>query len=247
MKVLWKSTIIALIALGIFVSPGFSNPCENSIKAFKHSLNNEPDEMTLEFIDSALEMCTKKHDIYKEAAAYYKHWYKKELNPAKQIHYKELAQTYYRKAMAIKGSDKINRELVALSSQRNFNIVAFRALRPSTVGAVNTGLDMRINFKRNSHELTGSTSILDQLGEIMKDDKNVTISLEGHTDQTGTLAYNNQLSIQRARTVRAYISENYDIEPSRMKVAGYGYKHLVDPKNPAGELNRRVEVIKLSD
>lgn len=246
MKAFWKSTVIVFVILCMYAPSVFSNPCENSLKAFKHSLKGEPDEMTLEFIDAALQMCTKKHAIYKEAAAYYKHWYKKELNPGIQADYKNLAQTYYKKAMAIKGSKTMSRELVALSSQRNFNKVAFRALRPSTAGAVNTGLDMRINFKRNSHDLSDNTYVLDQLGQIMKEDENITISLEGHTDQTGTLAYNNQLSVQRARTVRAYISENYDVNPSRMKVAGYGYKYLMDKNHPTGELNRRVEVIKLS-
>lgn len=247
MKSIWKLAAILFIVLCMYVPSGFSNPCDNSIKAFKHSLQGEPDEMTLEFIDAALEMCTKKHAIYKEAAKYYQNWYKKELNPEKQANYKALAQTYYKKAVAIKGSGEMSRELLALSSQRNFNKVAFRALRPSTTGAVYSGLDMRINFKRNSHELSGNTSVLDQLGEIMKEDESVTISLEGHTDNTGTLAYNNQLSVQRARTVREYIRDNYNIDASRMKVAGYGSEYLMDKKNPAGKYNRRVEVIKLSN
>lgn len=247
MLTLRRTTIIVVVFI-IFtcLSSGYCTPCENSMKALDNALTQPPDEMTTEYIDSALSMCKHKNAIYKKAISYYKKWYKKELNPEKQVSYKSLAQNYYNQSKGIKTSDTVNHEVIA-SSDRDFNKVAFRALRPSTAGAVNTGLDMRINFKRNSHELTGDTSVLDQLGEVMMEDKNVTISLEGHTDQTGTLDYNNQLSVERAQTVRNYISTKYGIDPSRMQVAGYGYSHLLDKSNPAGALNRRVEVIKLSE
>lgn len=249
MKTIFKISIISLAFVLITGVTGFSNPCEESVKAFKHSTKNTPDEMTVEYLNAALDMCKEKYNIYKDAARYYKHWYENELNPEKQSKYKKLAISYYEKALKAgkKESNIINDELGMLHNSRSFNKIAFRALRPSSPGAVNTGLDIHINFKRNSYDLTGDTSILDELGEVMMENDSVTISLEGHTDSTGTLEYNNELSVNRASVVQQYIVDNFNIDPSRMQVSGYGYKYLLDKKNPRGRLNRRVEVIKLSN
>jgi len=163
--------------------------------------------------------------------------------------YKDLAVKYYNKALesGMVETDNLKAELDALQGSREFNKMAFRALKPSKPGAVHTGLDIHINFERNSDQLVGDYSILDELGEVMKEDGSISISLEGHTDKTGTLEYNDQLSLKRAATVKNYISDKFGIDPTRMQVAGYGYKYLIDADNPDGAKNRRVEVIKLSN
>lgn len=48
------------------------------------------------------------------------------------------------------------------------------------------------------------------------------------------------------KVLMKYIVEKYDIDPSRMQVAGKKYKYVLDKKDPTGLLNRRVEFIKLT-
>jgi len=249
MKIIINISIVLVTFLLLTVFPAFSGSCEQGAEIFKHAMKNAPDEMTLEYLNSALEVCTDKSSLYKDAARYYKEWFEKDPNPDKQATYKALAIEFYNKAMESGHAETkvLKEELATLQQAREFNKIAFRALRPSKPGAVNTGLDMYINFERNSHKITGGLSILDELGEIMRENQSVQISLEGHTDSTGTLEYNDDLSLSRASTVKKYIMDKYNIDPSRMQVSGYGYKYPLNKNDPTGPLNRRVEVIKLTD
>lgn len=67
--------------------------------------------------------------------------------------------------------------------------------------------------------------------------------LEGHTDAVGSPEANRVLSRRRAEAVRDYLSEFYDIDPSRLQVAGHGEDALRDPANPNSCVNRRVAVV----
>ncbi len=67
---------------------------------------------------------------------------------------------------------------------------------------------------------------------------------EGHTDTTGSLALNNQLSLRRAEAVQQYLVEQ-GIDPSRVSAIGRGPSMPV-ASNDTGEgrqQNRRVEII----
>ena len=76
------------------------------------------------------------------------------------------------------------------------------------------------------------------------------IQVDGHTDAKGSDSYNEGLSERRANAVAQWLSENGDIERSRMTVRGYGETQPVAANtksdgsdNPAGrEKNRRVVV-----
>ena len=249
MKRIINISIVLLIFFLSTVFPVISGSCDQGLDIFKHAMKNPPDEMTLEYLNSALDVCKDKQTLYKDAANYYKGWFEKESNPDKQAKYKALAIKFYDKALKYRHTEnkELKKELSTLKGTREFNKIAFRALRPSTKGAVNTGLDMYINFKRDSYQITDGFSFIDELGDIMKNNTSIQISLEGHTDTTGSLEYNNDLSLKRASSVKEYIMDKYHIESSRIQVAGYGYKYLLDKNNPAGSLNRRVEVIKLSN
>ena len=66
--------------------------------------------------------------------------------------------------------------------------------------------------------------------------------LEGHTDSTGTDAYNQALSVRRATAVRNYLLERSNLDPARLKTRGYGETRPVAGNNTdAGrQRNRRV-------
>jgi outer membrane protein OmpA-like peptidoglycan-associated protein len=72
------------------------------------------------------------------------------------------------------------------------------------------------------------------------------LSVEGHTDDTGTASRNQQLSEARARAVVASLTQA-GIAAGRLQAAGFGQtKPLADNATEAGKAqNRRVELVKL--
>jgi outer membrane protein OmpA-like peptidoglycan-associated protein len=73
------------------------------------------------------------------------------------------------------------------------------------------------------------------------------IRIEGHTDSIGTQTYNQELSQRRAKTVKAYLVEHFDITPDNLVTAGQGeLEPLDDNGSPQGrQRNRRAEFINL--
>ncbi len=66
----------------------------------------------------------------------------------------------------------------------------------------------------------------------------------GYTDSTGSDAFNEKLSLQRAETVRNFLV-NQNVDPARLKTEGFGKQFEVAPNTTAEgrALNRRTEVI----
>ncbi len=66
----------------------------------------------------------------------------------------------------------------------------------------------------------------------------------GYTDSTGSDAFNDKLSLQRAETVRNFLV-NQGVESARLKTEGFGKQFEVAPNSTAEgrALNRRTEVI----
>ncbi len=85
---------------------------------------------------------------------------------------------------------------------------------------------------------------LNQLADILKKYPKAKLTIEGHTDNTGSNAYNKKLSDNRAKAVVDYLV-NKGIDASRLTAVGHGEdKPLTSNKNAEGRtLNRRVELI----
>jgi outer membrane protein OmpA-like peptidoglycan-associated protein len=66
----------------------------------------------------------------------------------------------------------------------------------------------------------------------------------GYTDSTGSDAFNDKLSLQRAETVRNFLV-NQSVDAARIRTQGFGKQFEVAPNNSAEgrALNRRTEVI----
>lgn len=100
-------------------------------------------------------------------------------------------------------------------------------------------------FDVGSSELkTSATATLDQLIASIKNTQDVVqISIEGHTDNTGSDALNNSLSKARAQRVRDYFVLN-GLEAIPMTVDGFGAtRPVADNNTDAGKAaNRRVDV-----
>ena len=101
-----------------------------------------------------------------------------------------------------------------------------------------------ITFATNqSYISAGFHSTLNDIAVVLiKFDKTL-LSIEGHTDNTGSASYNQTLSTKRAQSVKNYLV-NKNIMDSRLKVTGYGESMpLTDNSTDKNRsLNRRVEV-----
>lgn len=110
-------------------------------------------------------------------------------------------------------------------------------------------INIRVLFGIDSDRLTPEGEVaLKPLGEALKDPKLATyrMLIAGHTDAAGSPEHNQHLSERRARSVREYLVATYLIAPSRLEAMGFGYKKLADPGKPLDQVNRRVEVVNLT-
>jgi outer membrane protein OmpA-like peptidoglycan-associated protein len=71
--------------------------------------------------------------------------------------------------------------------------------------------------------------------------------IEGHTDATGSAAFNLALSDRRAETVALALTEYFDVPPQNMVIQGYGEEFLLIPTLENERLNRRVAVRRITD
>lgn len=69
------------------------------------------------------------------------------------------------------------------------------------------------------------------------------VVVNGHADSDGSAAYNLRLSLDRASSVRDFLVHACDVNPSRLRIRGYGeYLPLVaEVDSRAKQKNRRVE------
>ncbi len=106
-----------------------------------------------------------------------------------------------------------------------------------------------IFFETDSYTLDPrSRAELDKVVEFLKMNPATVIEIAGHTDETGTAAYNMQLSARRAGSVVNYLLAN-GIASSRLKSKGYGDKKPVaaNDTEEGRAQNRRTELLILSN
>jgi outer membrane protein OmpA-like peptidoglycan-associated protein len=106
-----------------------------------------------------------------------------------------------------------------------------------------SALSLPVRFAFDSAEIVpAARTQLDALAEGIKLlAPNSIVTVEGHTDATGSDAYNLELSRNRARAVRDYLVQRHGIDAARLKTVGYGEARLVEPADPTAAVNRRVQ------
>jgi len=125
-----------------------------------------------------------------------------------------------------------------------------RELSNSGIDIVREGDNLRLIMPANITFATGQSYItanfhttLNDVAKVLNKYEKTLLSIEGHTDNVGSVAFNQTLSEQRAQSVKGYLI-NRNILASRLKTTGHGeLKPIVDnnsAKNRA--LNRRVEI-----
>ncbi len=85
-----------------------------------------------------------------------------------------------------------------------------------------------------------SFPIIDEIVDIMQTMPRLKLEIQGHTDNIGTVEYNQRLSDERAKNVMLAMIER-GIEPSRLRYRGFGFSQPVASNDtPEGRaLNRR--------
>ncbi|MCL2144710.1 MAG: OmpA family protein [Endomicrobia bacterium] len=94
----------------------------------------------------------------------------------------------------------------------------------------------------------GAMKTLKEVADLLKMYSDNNISVEGHTDWQGGIAYNQKLSEDRAKSVRDFLVKE-GVDSERIKMTGYGkLKPVATNDTAAGrEQNRRVEIVILKD
>jgi outer membrane protein OmpA-like peptidoglycan-associated protein len=89
-----------------------------------------------------------------------------------------------------------------------------------------------------------STPVLDEVLKVLNQAPDLTLRIEGHTDDQGNAVKNRALSQARAQAVVNWFGQ-HGIAAARMKAAGYGPdKPIAENSTPDGRAkNRRVEIL----
>jgi outer membrane protein OmpA-like peptidoglycan-associated protein len=125
---------------------------------------------------------------------------------------------------------------------------------PPEASALKAALDkdghvaLYVNFDFDKAVLKPDAApIIAQVVKLLKDNPELKLSIDGHTDNIGTSAYNTRLSSDRAASVVAALTAQ-GIAAERLKSQGFGFDKPV-ANNDTGEgraKNRRVELVKLN-
>jgi outer membrane protein OmpA-like peptidoglycan-associated protein len=123
-------------------------------------------------------------------------------------------------------------------------------LSGSGIEVVREGDNLRLIMPANitfsigqAYITSGFYNTLNDIARVLNKYEQTLLSIEGHTDSQGGVEFNQNLSEQRAGSVKQYLT-NQDIIASRLKTIGYGEsRSLADNMNADGRaLNRRVEI-----
>ena len=123
--------------------------------------------------------------------------------------------------------------------------VASRSLptapRPGTQEdlVVNVGDRVFFEFDRYDLELD-ARSVIEKQAAWLDQNRQVVVTIEGHTDERGTREYNLALGERRANSIRDYLVA-LGVDANRMKITSFGKERPVDPRSTkeAWSQNRR--------
>ncbi|MBR3628657.1 MAG: OmpA family protein [Elusimicrobia bacterium] len=84
---------------------------------------------------------------------------------------------------------------------------------------------------------------LDVVADFLKETPNVSVKIEGHTDNIGAKEYNQKLSERRAKSVANYLISK-GVDSSKVTTEGFGFSRpIADNKTKEGRAkNRRTEM-----
>ena len=105
---------------------------------------------------------------------------------------------------------------------------------------------LNINFDTDKSTLQPEgKKIVDEILSLMKNNVDLKISIEGHTDNAGSADHNKKLSAERANTILKFLTSN-GVTASRLTAAGFGAERPLVANDGEANMakNRRVELVK---
>ncbi|MFT0713975.1 OmpA family protein [Flagellimonas lutimaris] len=152
------------------------------------------------------------------------------------------------------------KDSLSVKTKENKNITVFQTLKEQKEiedsGPIRDAFEpSNVYFDFDSYKITPpSAQELDKLITVLKENQDLSLKIESHTDAVGSKTYNKYLSEKRAESTRAYIVSQ-GIDPSRvLSAVGYGEERLLNdcwdgkPCAPKQHrLNRRSEFILVSE
>jgi outer membrane protein OmpA-like peptidoglycan-associated protein len=103
-----------------------------------------------------------------------------------------------------------------------------------------------IHYDTNSDTVTGEGDLLLQrIAQVLRERPELPLCIEGHTDDTGNEAQNQNLSERRAEAVKRKLVEQFQIAARRISTAGFGSTRPLAPNDTAAgqRANRRAEIL----
>jgi outer membrane protein OmpA-like peptidoglycan-associated protein len=141
-------------------------------------------------------------------------------------------------------------QLMPAPKQEPFPLLEVKATRPPpgpdrvVLTPSNIAIMDKVQFETGKADIKPeSHALLDEVAKVLKDNPQIEqVSVEGHTDSTGSADFNRKLSQQRAESVAKYLSGK-GVKAARMEPKGFGPdRPIADNETDAGrEANRRVE------
>ena len=94
----------------------------------------------------------------------------------------------------------------------------------------------------------GGRRSLDEVADVLRQNPNLRVRIDGHTDSQGSEAYNRSLSERRAEVVRSYLVGTGEIDAGRLESKGFGESSpAADNATAEGrQRNRRTEIAVLN-
>ncbi|MFZ5758790.1 MAG: OmpA family protein [Thermodesulfobacteriota bacterium] len=124
-----------------------------------------------------------------------------------------------------------------------------RAVTPPPVRTITMDLKVLFDFDKYSVRPSAQDRLA-EFADFMKRYPSTTAVLEGHTDNIGSAAYNDRLSLQRAESVKKYMVEKFHINPARLSTRGFGFNRPIatnDTEQGRQENRRVVAVISVTE
>ena len=109
--------------------------------------------------------------------------------------------------------------------------------------------DEKVKFGFDTADLSpeAQAAVDEFAAKIKQDNQNVYIEIQGHTDNVGSVKYNEELGLLRAEAVRRYLNQKHNFPLHRINVISYGETvPVADNNSRAGRSqNRRVALVVL--
>jgi outer membrane protein OmpA-like peptidoglycan-associated protein len=146
-------------------------------------------------------------------------------------------------ALARQAADQAQRDREATREELRRQLNLILETRETARGLIVNLSDVLFDVDRATLK-PGAREKLARIAGILATHPDLKIEIEGHTDSTGSNAYNQRLSERRAESVHAYISQQ-GIGKAVVGTVGFGEERPVATNGTAAgrQMNRRVEII----